>query len=72
MTLRDLLFLVPFFLIAFLLVKPTVTAFDPVWIHFWALLGTLGITTVAWLAQQMFKVVLADERARKGSARKDG
>ncbi len=71
MTLRDLLFLGPFFIISFLALRPTVTAFDNTWIAFWAFLGALCMTAVAWLAQQMFKVILIDEKSRNRAGQRN-
>ncbi len=72
MTLRDLLFLIPFFLISFFALRPSVTAFDPTWIAVWAFLGAVCMTAVAWLALQMFKVIVADEKQRNAEKRKEG
>ncbi len=70
---KDLLFVGPFFLISFLVLKPSVPSHDPFWINFWAGLVGLAMAGGGWLALQMFKVVLADQldanRARSESAK---
>jgi NADPH:quinone reductase-like Zn-dependent oxidoreductase len=65
MSIRDLLFIVPFFFISFFALRPTVPSFDGTWVAFWAALGALGMTMTAWIAMHMFKVIVADEKKRK-------
>jgi hypothetical protein len=65
--LKDLLFIVPFFVVSFLALRGTVPSMDPFWVFFWAGMVALCMTGVAWLALQMFKVVLADQLAMNRS-----
>ncbi len=67
MTFRDFFFLVPFFLISFFALRPTVPGFDSTWISIWAFIGAAGMTAVAWIALQMFKSIVFDERKRKAA-----
>ena len=66
---KDLLFLGPFFLLSFLGLMGSVPSTDPFWIAFWAGMVALSMTGVAWLALQMFKVVLFDQRERNRAQR---
>lgn len=59
--LKDLLFVGPFFLVSFLILRPSVPSQDPFWITFWAGLVGLAMAAVGWIALQMFKVVLVDQ-----------
>lgn len=58
---RDLIFIGPFFVISFFSLRGTVPSPDPFWVSFWAGMVALSMTGVAWLALQMFKVVLVDQ-----------
>lgn len=60
---KDLIFLGPFFIVSFLLIKGNVPTSDPFWITFWGGMVALSMSCVAWIALQMFKVVLADQIA---------
>lgn len=64
---KDLLFLVPFFIIFFLPLRNSVPSYDPFWINFWAAMVALAMTGVAWMSLQMFKAVLADQRESKNA-----
>lgn len=59
--LRDLIFIGPFFLLSFLALRGAVPTDHLLWNTFWAAMVGLSMTGVAWLALQMFKVVLADQ-----------
>ncbi len=65
MTIRDILFIVPFFFISFFALRPTVPSYDPTWVAVWAGLTALSMTATAWIAMHMFKVIVADEKKRK-------
>jgi ABC-type uncharacterized transport system permease subunit len=65
MFVKDMLFIVPFFLLSFFALRPTVPSNTPFWILFWAFVAALMMSIIAWIALQMFKVVLADQIARK-------
>lgn len=58
---KDLIFIGPFFLASFFALRGTVPSHDPLWINFWGGMVALSMTCVAWLAFQMFKVVLLDQ-----------
>lgn len=66
--LKDLLFIGPFFLVSLYLVWDSVPSNTPFWIAFWAIVGAGMMSCIAWIALQMFKVVLADQTARRKSA----
>ncbi len=57
----DAVLVVGFFLISFLVLRPSVPVYTPLWVNFWSILGGLCMTGVFWLAMQMFKVVLFDQ-----------
>lgn len=61
--LKDLIFVGPFFILSFSALKGwnAVPTDDPFWSTFWAALVALAMASVAWLAFQMFKVVLVDQ-----------
>lgn len=61
--LKDLIFVGPFFILSFAVLKgwDAVPSQDPFWSTFWAGLVALAMASVAWLAFQMFKVVLVDQ-----------
>ncbi len=61
--LKDLIFIGPFFFFSFLALRDAVPSYDPFWITFWAATVALAMASVAWLALQMFKVVLVDQLA---------
>jgi len=63
--LKDMLFIVPFFLISCYLVHDTVPSYTLFWIAFWTIVTATMMSGIAWIALQMFKVVLADQIARK-------
>lgn len=65
MSLRNLLFIVPFFFVCFFLVRPTVPTYDPFWTAFWGGFTALAMTTTAWIAMHMFLVIVKDEKQRK-------
>ena len=67
--LKDLIILVPFFLVSFYLVRIPVPTDIPFWINFWALITAFMMTSVAWIALQMFKAVLFDQIAQRDAAR---
>jgi hypothetical protein len=60
---KDLIFLGPFFIGSFLLIKGNVPSENPLWIAFWGGMVAFSMASVAWLALQMFKVVLFDQMA---------
>lgn len=65
--LKDLVVLVPFFLLSFFLVRHSVPSHSPFWINFWGLVTAFMMSSVAWIALQMFKAVLFDQIARTNS-----
>ena len=66
--LKDLVILVPFFLLSFFMVRHSVPSYDPFWINFWAIVTAFMMSSVAWIALQMFKAVLFDQIARTKAA----
>lgn len=62
--LKDMLIIVPFFLLSLYMVWNAVPSSSTFWVAFWAGVGAFMMSSVAWLALQMFKVVLADQIAR--------
>jgi ABC-type uncharacterized transport system permease subunit len=69
MFVKDLLFIVPFFIISFFSLRHTVPSNNPFWILFWAAVAAGMMSGIAWIALQMFKVVLADQLARERATR---
>lgn len=67
--LKDLIVLVPFFLLSFYLVREPVPSNVPFWINFWGFITALMMTSVAWIALQMFKAVLYDQIAQRDAAK---
>lgn len=65
MFIKDLIFIGPFFLLSFLALRQSVPSNVPFWILFWALVGAFVMSCVAWIALQMFKAVLVDQRERR-------
>jgi hypothetical protein len=65
MFLKDMLVIVPFFFVSLFLVWDAVPSQTFFWVLFWACVAALMMSLVGWLALQMFKVVLADQIARK-------
>lgn len=62
----DAILVVAFFLYMYWVLAPHVPSNDPKMIALWAVLGSLCLTGVFWLALQMLRVVVkAQRRARK-------
>lgn len=59
--LKDMIVIGPFFILSFFALRNAVPTYDPFWNAFWSALVGLCMTCVAWLALQMFKVVLVDQ-----------
>lgn len=61
----DAIAVLGFFVVIFLLVRPHVPSTDPRMVILWSGLTAACLSGVFWLALQMFRVVLAAQRARR-------
>lgn len=66
---QDLIFVVGFFWISYVILRPSVPVEGAFWITFWSVLVGLAMTGIAWLSLWMFRIVLIDQLdARKEAA----
>lgn len=69
--LKDMIFIVPFFVISLLALLPSIPTYSAFWLGFWGVMGALCMTGVGWIALQMFKVVFIDHEASRKGTRPD-
>ncbi|HLS27950.1 MAG TPA: hypothetical protein VK041_04820 [Opitutales bacterium] len=62
---QDLIFVVGFFWISYVILRPSVPVDSAFWITFWSVMVGLAMTGVAWLSLWMFRIVLLDQIDRQ-------